>query len=221
MVPVPGRSVRGEAGFTILEMLVVLVIFGFMVAVSVPTLTRFTHRANLEQTARQTEQLMLVARREAVKSNVTTNVVYDYSSNQVYAYADANGNNYEDPGEKELGRIRLPQQVYFWSGEDAAPKGANALVPWNPSGVVTCTPSCPTGGITAFLPDGTPNGTAFSNTTGFIHLVHFGDKKDSSGKGNFLELGVLSIGKIELRKYDPTTGKYLLRDENGTPWTWY
>jgi prepilin-type N-terminal cleavage/methylation domain-containing protein len=211
--------VRGEAGFTLIEILVAVVILGFMLAMGVPALVRFTHRANLEQTARLTEQLMQFARREAVKSNLTANVVFDYDKNQVYAYADANANNVEDPGEKELGRFPLPQKVYFWGGEDGAAEGANAVTASWGTGTMTCTPSCPTGGIAAFLPDGSARS---------LGGVRFGDKKDSSGNGNFLEVrvAIAATGKLELGKYDPlplagSSTLYLVRDQGGRSWTWY
>jgi prepilin-type N-terminal cleavage/methylation domain-containing protein len=212
MVLVPGWRARGESGFSLIELLVVLVLGIILITVSVPAIVQFTHRANLEQAARQTGELMQLARREAVKSNVNANVVFDYNASQVYAYADANANNVEDAGETELGRFPLPKQVYFWGGEDSAAKGANAVITWASGN--TCTPSCPTGGIAAFLPTGAAARTG---------AVRFGDFTATGKKGNFLEVrvAIAATGKLELRKWDPATSTYLLRDEGGKSWTWY
>lgn len=209
---VPGRGARGEAGFSLIELIVALALGIFLLVLVFPALAKYTHRASLETVARQTESLMQLARREAIKSNVNANVVFDYDANQVYAYADANANNVEDTGDKELGRFPLPKQVAFWAGEDAAAKGTNALINFGSGNV--CTPTCPNGGIAAFLPTGAAARTG---------AVRFGDGKNSSGKGNFLEvrIGIAATGKLDLRKWDPATSTYLLRDEGGTPWTWY
>jgi type II secretory pathway pseudopilin PulG len=207
------RRARGGAGFTIIELVVVLVIGLGLMLIVFPPLFRFTHRANLEQMARETASLMQVARRQAIRSNVTTNVVFDFDAGQVYAYVDNNGSNVEDAGEQELGRYPLPQKVFFWDGRDVAPKGINAVdVNWTGS---ICVPSCPTGGIVSFLPNGSIAKTG---------AVHFGDKRDNlTREGNFMEVGIATAAtsKIDIKKWDPTTSKYLLRDENGTSWTWY
>jgi Tfp pilus assembly protein FimT len=187
-----------------------------MLLLVLPAVAKYTHRATLETTAWQIQSLMLLARSEAVRSSLTANVVFDYDINQVYAYVDNNANNFKDPGEKEFGRFPLPKQVYFWGGEDAAAKGTNAVASCNPPTppTMTCTPSCPTGGIATFRPDGTANKDE-------VCSVRLGDGKNSSGKGNFIEVRVVTTGKLELGKWDPATSKYILRDENGKPWTWY
>ena len=208
-----GRRARGPAGFTIIELVVVLVIGLALMLITFPPLFRYTHRAQLEEMARETASLMQLARREAIKSNVTANVVFDFDAGQVYAYVDNNGSNVEDAGEKELGRYALPQKISFWAGEDVAPKGANAVVTYGAGNV--CVPSCPTGGIAAFLPNGSVARTG---------AVRFGDKRDNATReGNFMEvrIAIAATGKIDLRKWDPATSTYLLRDEGGKSWTWY
>ena len=54
-----GRRARGEAGFTIIELVVVLVIGLGLILITFPPLFRYTHRANLELMARETASLML------------------------------------------------------------------------------------------------------------------------------------------------------------------
>jgi prepilin-type N-terminal cleavage/methylation domain-containing protein len=220
---VAGRSARGEAGFTLIELLVVVTILFMLAFMMLPSIGRFTHRANLETTARQATSLIQAARREAVRSNTKVNVVFDFGSTatdpaQVYAYDDTNGNNVEDAGEREVGRFALPKAVYFWGAQDgvtidAVPEGANALLTFGTGN--TCTPACPNGGFATFLPDSSAVRTG---------AVHFGDdvKVGTDGK-NVLEVkvAVAATAKLELRKWDANSKKFLLRDENGVAWTWY
>jgi prepilin-type N-terminal cleavage/methylation domain-containing protein len=219
------RSSHGAAGFSLIEIVVALAVGAFLFLLTVPMLHRYTHRANLENTARQTESLMQIARLQAVKQNVNANVVFDFDKNQVYAYVDSNANNVEDPGERELGRIALPQMVYFYAEKDSAPKQANAV---DNFGVLTCTPSCPNGGIARFFPDGSAAGTdstkpgATAVRFGDGHNIHTGDTQ-----GNFIEVRIVTpaTGKIELSKWDYKASKYLRKGEsggdNGEGWAWY
>lgn len=203
---------RRAAGFSFIEILIALSVGVFLFLLVFPSMHRFVHRANLESAARQTESLMQVARLESIKHNVTSNLVFDYDSHQVYAYVDTNANNVEDPGEQELGRFPLPNMVHFFAAEDAAIDSVNALINFDDSN--TCTPACPHGGIAAFLPDGSAARTG---------AVRFGDQKNSSSQGNFIEVRIATAatGRLEMRKYNYTTGTYLLRDEGGNGWVWY
>jgi Tfp pilus assembly protein FimT len=202
---------RRAAGFSFIELLIVLVVGMFLFLLVLPAMQRFVHRANLESTVRQTSSLMQAARLESIQHNVNSNVVFDYDSHQVYAYVDTNANNVEDPAEKELGRFPLPTLVHFFAAEDASADSTNALDVFDDTN--TCTPACPHGGIASFYPNGSARAGA----------VRFGDQKNSSSQGNFIEVRIVTsgTGRIEVRKYNYTAGKYVLRDEAGNSWIWY
>jgi type II secretory pathway pseudopilin PulG len=212
------RSTRGEAGFSLIEILIAFLVGIFLLAMVFPAIQRFTHRENMEAIARETASLLRLARREAIKENATTDVIFDFNAGQVYAFVDGNGTNVEEAGERELGRFTLPKATSFRAAEDAAAQGANALITFDDGNSCTTPPpasaavSCAAygiSGIAAFRPDGSAVRTG---------AVRFGD-----GYQNVLEVSIATAatGKIEMRKWDPASSSYLLRDQNGTPWKWY
>jgi type II secretion system protein H len=58
----PGTGVRGRAGFTLLELVIVMAVVGIMLAVTAPNLARFLHGRNVREDARR---LVAVTRRAA------------------------------------------------------------------------------------------------------------------------------------------------------------
>lgn len=204
------RSVRRAAGFTLIEVLVVLVLAGILMAFTAPSLGRFLQRNKIEGMARQTGTLMQVARLESLRGRAPVRVVADYDGDQVYAFADFNRNGVLDAaGDRELGRYPLPKGVSFWAAENAAPEQADALITFDDDS--SCS-SCPAGGWADFKNDGTAARTG---------AIRFGDER-----GNFLEVNITSLatGKVEIRKYDPVSGAYWVQGEvggQGKSWQWY
>jgi type II secretory pathway pseudopilin PulG len=227
-----GRS--GAAGFTLLEVLIILALIAIMVAIGVPSLQRYVYQGRIEGIARQTAMLMNRARMEAVRRGVPVVVRADYDSDQIIAFTDVNdsagvpGSNLAyDPGagtatgaaDYEFARLTLPSKVWFWGANpagspDPSPEGANAVE-----------------GFTA-QPTLTPNAAVFKANGSIAEqgAFRFGD-----GRGNFLEVRVAptATARVRILKFNddiaPDTvgadGKYHPPGKDpgtgGPMWVWH
>jgi prepilin-type N-terminal cleavage/methylation domain-containing protein len=204
------RGARRAAGFTLIEVLVVLVVAGIFMAFMTPSLFRFLQRSKIEGITRETGTMLQVARLESLRGRAPVRVVADYDSDQVYAFADLNRDGLLDAGtDRELARYPLPKGVSFWGAENTEPEQADALVTFDDD---TSCSSCPAGGWADFKTDGTAAQTG---------AIRFGDER-----GNFLEVNITSLatGKVEIRKYDPESRQYWVQGEvggRGKSWEWY
>ncbi len=78
--------VKGEGGFSLVELLVVIGIIAVMAAVVVPPLTNYLKLYRIRGAAQQVYSEITAARLEAIKRNVSFGVVYVTLSNTTYRY---------------------------------------------------------------------------------------------------------------------------------------
>lgn len=204
------RSARRAAGFTMIELLVVLALAGILMAFMAPFLHRFLERNKIEGVARQTATLIQVARLESLRGRSPVRVLADYDGDVVYGFVDLDRNGTLDAAkDRELGRYPLPKGVSFWGAEDESPEQVDALINFDDGPACS---NCPRGGWEEFKNDGSAVQTG---------AIRFGDRR-----GNFLEVAVTSLatGKVEIRKFDPESGDYWVQGEvggRGKSWEWY
>ena len=107
-------------GFTLLEMLLVIVIFGFLVTLVAPKidLQKFT----VDSAMQSAGTTLLVAQRLAVTRQHNIIVAFDTSAEAIRILDDANNNGSADPGE-HLRVVPLSEHVVFGQG-GAPPLGA-------------------------------------------------------------------------------------------------
>ena len=79
----PSKTVRGKAGFTLVELLVVLAIGMILALVSYPELAKYYTRSQLEGTTQQLALMLQKARFQAIRTNQTTSICADTAAKQV------------------------------------------------------------------------------------------------------------------------------------------
>src|SRR6187401_2556129 len=79
---------KRQAGFTLMEMIVVVAIIGILALISAPAFLRMINRYKLTGTAREVNSLMQAARLEAIKLNAPAQVNYDATTNEFIAWVD-------------------------------------------------------------------------------------------------------------------------------------
>lgn len=119
------RLTRGRAGFTFIEVLVVLMVIGILATLTLPHVPLARYR--MDGSVRGVALMLVAAQREAVKRQVDVIVSFDTSTGEVYVHTDTNGNGQVDPGERM--RIRaLDDGVTFGrGGAPARPMGTASI----------------------------------------------------------------------------------------------
>lgn len=122
----------GEAGFSLLEMIVVVAIFVILVAIAAPSFTRALRRYQLETSARNVANMIQRARYEAIRANRNVTVIAGGGAPTMYGI-DFNGNNNLDPGEPRLPFSTPVRMMPGGSGQPAlatmGPNYAGAQIP--------------------------------------------------------------------------------------------
>ena len=107
------RGLRRAAGFTLIEILIVLAVGGIVLALLLPNFYNMIQRMKLQGAAQQTATLLRLARLEAVKRAAITAVQIDTAAGTVTAFVDSNNNKAMDSGETLLGQTRISTGVKF------------------------------------------------------------------------------------------------------------
>ncbi len=179
-------------GFTLIELIVVLLVVGLVLGLGLPALQQLIHRGKLEGFARQTSVMMQAARFEAIKRSRQVVVQIDTTTEQVVSWVDDNGDAVQDPGELQLGLMTLP------SGVDFAAPGGQAVI----EGFTTA-------GTTGWVIYGTDGATDLAGA------FRLGDQR-----GNFIEVRVATTAAARSTVLKWQDAQWLELGEGGGGWEW-
>jgi Tfp pilus assembly protein FimT len=104
-----------EAGFSVIELLVVVVIMTVMVAASIPALKRHTETVNLTKGSSEVASSLKLARTRAVSNNRDVVVVFDSDDGTYLLFEDADGDGNQDGDEPASGPFEVPKKITIGS----------------------------------------------------------------------------------------------------------
>jgi Tfp pilus assembly protein FimT len=138
---------RSEIGFTLIDMMVVVCVFGILAAISIPSLSAATERMKLGQGQRQIERELQTARLKAVTANRRMRVRFNCPTATAYRMVEVIGTAADDAAN------RCQESAY-----PAVPADNNPMTRPNNDGPVRYLPKDVSFGAAAaleFAPDGT------------------------------------------------------------------
>lgn len=141
-----------EAGFTLMELMVVLVIAGIVSAIAIPGLNKFLRSVDLNGQIQQTATMIRVVRQRAITENNNYVLYWDGVVKGWGWYDDDNNNGVQEGTEKHKSPVALPAWI------TVTDSGTNPFV----------SPIC------TFLPNGSASesGTAiFTNSDGYTRSL--------------------------------------------------
>ncbi len=195
-MPCRRHPLRPASGFTLIEMIVIVLVLGIAAGLGFPTVLRVVHQVRVTTHLREASALVQQARLEAIRRGRPVVVEIDAANREMFAYADLDGVNPGDPSNGEfdpqdgaparttdyqLRRLMVRGDLEF--KEPGGQTGLNSL--------------------DGFVNPNMPDQRAIFLSDGSLEAA--GAFRFADARGNYLEIRIApaATGKVQLRKYDP------------------
>jgi prepilin-type N-terminal cleavage/methylation domain-containing protein len=180
------------AGFTLVEVLIVLLIIGIVMVLGFPALLNMIRRSKVETVIREAAMEARAARLEAIKHSVDTFAQADLTGRRLVVWRDAGAEGFTPGTDEQVRELLLPAGMSF-----QGPPGDSA-----PS--VELPPE-------AYF---TFKSTGEADVKGGIRIA--------DDHGNYFEVRVdpAATAKVTLLKWDNSASAWKTQGEDGKRWTW-
>jgi prepilin-type N-terminal cleavage/methylation domain-containing protein len=220
---------RGQSGFTLIEMLVVLALMAALMFFSIPAILPVIHQSKLTGIAGEVKALMFLARLNAIKSSAQAVVRIipadaTHPIAQVQAFSDRDGDGMLGANDTVLASFYLPKGITFTAPPtDVTDAASVAAFKSDPGG--STLPR-----IAIFQPDGSlpipdltpprscadacagPGGNVCSNCGGAFSLA--------DANGNYLEVLIPSLTTPIPKLLKWQNNKWVAKGDSKETWQW-
>jgi prepilin-type N-terminal cleavage/methylation domain-containing protein len=105
------NALHRAAGFSLIELLVVMALMGILMAMGLPNLFRYIQHQKVLGITQQTALALRLARLESIKMSSNAVVKLDTAAGTVTSFLDLNQNLAQDASEPALWRLDLPKGI--------------------------------------------------------------------------------------------------------------
>ena len=207
------RRSSQTAGFTLIEMMVMMATLAIAATVGMPALLNYMQRAKLEGSARQIVSILHSTRLEAITRGAPSVVGIDEATGELVAFVDVDGETSTAP----------PDGLFNPVDGDAYKQTDYELVRFSPpAGLKLANPEGDRGidSVDGFVnPAPIPAHIAYFGIDGSV--ADDGAFRIADERGNFLEarIAAASTARVELRKWDGSEWREQGEVEGGA-WSW-
>lgn len=115
-------SMKKKNGFSLIELMTVIIIIGIMLGIAIPTLTRnLPYRRLLDGRSQVKSDLSLMRQKSLVESSSYGAAILASNTNQYILFEDLNNNNaYDNSSDRLVKMVNLPTRINFDLTSDLA-----------------------------------------------------------------------------------------------------
>ena len=207
------RNRVGQAdGFSLIELIAVIAIFGIVATMIVPPIQQMIHRSKIEGFANASALMIQQARFEAIKRSIPCVVQPDVANGRMFAFADVHGTAVTDPPDGIFNPIAAApfRTTDYRIQEQSFPSGLSFAAPGF-TGLAS---------VDGFVNAGAPDKQAILQADG--SALSAGAIRVADVRGNFLEIRIApaATARVQIRKWSPDDSAWLASGELDKPWEW-